>query len=106
MSILKKNFGYYFAAFLVLFEFTVYLANDMIMPGMPQVIHEFKANIEFIPLSLTVYLLGGASIQLLLGPLSDSFGRRKLMLIGVSIFFLCSLALSFSHTIEAFILIR
>ncbi len=102
----NKKIGYYFACFVVLFEFTVYLSNDMIMPGMPQVTKEFHANISDIPLSFTVYLLGGASLQLFLGPLSDSLGRRKLMLLGSLIFLICSIFLANSSTIEEFILIR
>lgn len=101
-----KKVGYYFASFVVLFEFTVYLSNDMIMPGMTQVTKEFQADISYIPLSFTSYLVGGASLQLLLGPLSDSLGRRKLMLGGALLFLICSLFLAYSSTIEEFILTR
>ena len=106
MTHFDKKIGYYFAIFMVLFEFTVYLANDMIMPGMPQVTKEFQSSISYIPLSFTAYLLGGASLQLFLGPLSDSLGRRKLMLIGSMVFIICSLFLAFSTSIESFILMR
>jgi MFS transporter, DHA1 family, multidrug/chloramphenicol efflux transport protein len=102
----NKKIGYYFASFVVLFEFTVYLTNDMIMPGMPQVTKEFHADISYIPLSFTAYLLGGASLQLILGPLSDSLGRRKPMLLGALIFLICSLFLAQSSTIGEFIILR
>lgn len=106
MQQFEKKIGYYFACFAVLFEFTVYLANDMIMPGMPHVIRDFNAKISYIPLSFTVYLLGGVSLQLFLGPLSDSFGRRKFMLLGAILFFICSLLLAQATTIEEFIIVR
>ena len=78
-----------FPVFFVLYEFTVYLANDMIMPGMIQVISDFSVPEYYVPASLTAFLIGGASLQIILGPLSDRFGRRKILLIGV-FFFLCA----------------
>ena len=72
-----------FACFLVLYEFLTYIANDMIMPGMIQVVETFKAPESAIASSLSIYVLGGASLQLILGPLSDRFGRRPVMLFGV-----------------------
>ena len=65
-----------FAAFLVLYEFLTYIANDMIMPGMIKVVESFHGTEAAIASSLTAYVLGGASLQLFLGPLSDRYGRR------------------------------
>ncbi len=96
----------YFIVFLVLFEFTVYLSNDMIMPGMLQVTQEFNELSANIPLALTAFLLGGASIQIILGPLSDSFGRRKLMVFGAGFFFFSSICLYFSNSFSEFIFFR
>lgn len=79
-----------FACFLVLYEFLTYIANDMIMPGMINVVKSFNAPESIVATSLTVYVLGGASLQLILGPLSDAYGRRPMMLIGSCLFF-CSL---------------
>ncbi len=95
-----------FAACLVLYEFLVYIANDMIMPGMLSVVHGFHADESKIATSLTAYILGGASLQLLLGPLSDRFGRRPVMLAGSVLFSLCTLMLPWVHTIDQFLLGR
>lgn len=75
-----------FALFLVLYEFLTYIANDMIMPAMIQVVHSFKASEIFIASSLSLYVLGGASLQIFLGPISDRFGRRPVMLLGAAFF--------------------
>ena len=95
-----------FAAFLVLYEFLTYISNDMVMPGMHQVVSEFHVNASYIPSSLTAFMLGGSSLQLFLGPLADSYGRRKIMLIGVFVFFLSTLALTLSHNMTAFLIER
>ncbi|MDO8953349.1 MAG: MFS transporter [Gammaproteobacteria bacterium] len=103
---IPKKIAILFAIFVVLYEFSTYIANDMIMPGMLQVIKEFNAPVSSVASSLTAYLLGGASLQLFIGPLSDRFGRRPVMLIGVVLFLLFTLLLVCSTSIEAFIVAR
>ncbi|QDP73420.1 MFS transporter [Legionella israelensis] len=95
-----------FAAFLVLYEFLTYIANDMIMPGMIKVVNSFNAPESVVANSLTAYVLGGASLQLFLGPISDRYGRRPVMLTGVVIFFLCTVFIASSNSMEQFIIAR
>ncbi|MBN9113956.1 MAG: MFS transporter [Pandoraea sp.] len=73
---------FWFPFSLVLFEFAVYISNDMIMPGMPMVTREFGASADMTTLALTAAMLGNASLQWLLGPLADRFGRRRVLLGG------------------------
>lgn len=105
ISITKKQ-AMQFAVFLVLYEFITYMANDMIMPGMLSVVHTFGAPETWVATSLTVYISGGASLQLFLGPLSDSFGRRSFMLIGAALFFIFTLIITCSQSIESFLIAR
>lgn len=95
-----------FAIALVLYEFLTYIANDMIMPGMIHVVNSFNAPSSAVATSLTVYMLGGASLQLFLGPLSDWYGRRPVMLTGACVFFIFTLAIAGSHSIHQFLLAR
>ena len=95
-----------FACFLVLYEFLTYIANDMIMPAMIFVVDEFHARETAIASSLSAYILGGASLQLLLGPLSDRYGRRPVMLVGASLFFVFTLALAGTHSMSWFLIGR
>ncbi len=82
------------------------MANDMIMPGMIHVINDFNANLSSIPLSLSVYILGGSSLQLFIGPISDKYGRRITMLLGVFYFILCTIFIAFSFSIQSFFIAR
>lgn len=95
-----------FACFLVLYEFLTYIANDMIMPAMIFVVDEFHAPETAIARSLSTYILGGASLQLLLGPLSDRYGRRPVMLCGAVLFCVFTVALAFTHSINWFLILR
>ncbi|WP_348945047.1 MFS transporter [Chitinibacter sp. FCG-7] len=91
---------------LVLFEFATYISNDMILPGMPAVVREFGANPTLIPSAMTVCLLGGASLQWLLGPLSDRIGRRPVMLGGAIFFTLSCLGILWSQSFSVFLFFR
>ncbi len=95
-----------FACFLVLYEFLTYIANDMIMPGMINVVKSFNTPETVVATSLTVYILGGASLQLILGPISDSFGRRPLMLLGACLFFIFTLLIACSQSMSQFLIAR
>ncbi|VFS58366.1 Chloramphenicol resistance pump Cmr [Kluyvera cryocrescens] len=91
---------------LVLYEFSTYIANDMIQPGMLAVVQEFNAGDEWVPTSMTAYLAGGMFLQWLLGPLSDRIGRRPVMLTGVIWFIVTCLATLLVQNIEQFTFMR
>lgn len=95
-----------FAVFLVLYEFLTYIANDMIMPGMLNVVTAFHGPESAIATSLTLYVLGGASLQLFLGPISDRYGRRPVMIFGALLFFLCTVAIACSNSMSQFLVAR
>ncbi|WP_312312165.1 MFS transporter [Atlantibacter sp.] len=91
---------------LVLYEFSTYIGNDMIQPGMLTVVAQYQAGIEWVPTSMTAYLAGGMFLQWLLGPLSDRVGRRPVMLWGVVWFIVTCLATLLAQTIEQFTVLR
>ena len=103
---ISRRQALFFAFFLVLYEFLTYVANDMIMPGMIKVVESFHGPETAIATSLTLYILGGASLQLVLGPLSDRYGRRPVMLFGAALFFLCTILISCSNSINQFLVAR
>lgn len=95
-----------FVFFLLAYEISTYVANDMIMPGMLQVVNSFSASQAMIATSLTAFIYGGASLQLFLGPLSDRFGRRPVMLTGAVLFLLSNVFIVFAQSMQQFILAR
>lgn len=95
-----------FALTLALFELLTYLASDVVMPAMPQVVSDLDASPEFIPHALNLYLLGGVLLQWLIGPLADRYGRRPLLLGGCAFFCLACLATYWVDGIEVFNLLR
>ncbi|EGT4354488.1 MFS transporter [Cronobacter sakazakii] len=91
---------------LVLYEFSTYIGNDMIQPGMLAVVEQYQAGVEWVPTSMTAYLAGGMFLQWLLGPLSDRIGRRPVMLAGVAWFIVTCLATLLARDIEQFTVLR
>lgn len=91
---------------LVLFEFSVYIANDMVQPAMLRVTQEFLTDISWVSTAMTAFLAGGALLPWLTGPLSDRIGRRPVLLSGVAFFVLACLATYLATDIESFIALR
>ena len=61
------------------------LATDLYLPAFPAMAQAFNAPASRVQLTLTAFLLGMALGQLLVGPLSDGWGRRRLLLAGDAI---------------------
>ena len=97
---------WWFSAFFLLYELTVYLTNDMIMPGMPRVMAEFGGPSRYIGLSLSLYILGGCTLQIVLGPLADRIGKRRVMLGGAAFFLLATALVPLAQSAPQFLTVR
>jgi len=60
------------------------LAVDMSLPALPAIAASFDTSAARAQLTIGFYLLGYAAGQLFYGPLSDRFGRRPILLIGMT----------------------
>lgn len=91
---------------LVLFELAVYIGNDLIQPAMLAITQDFGVSSTWAPSSMSFYLLGGASVAWLLGPLSDRLGRKKVLLTGVLFFGICCLLILLTQNMTQFLAFR
>jgi DHA1 family bicyclomycin/chloramphenicol resistance-like MFS transporter len=66
------------------------LTIDMYLPSLPTITGDLATNAAAVQLTLTGTLVGLAFGQLLIGPLSDAFGRRGPLLAGISVHVLAS----------------
>ncbi len=74
---------------------------DMYLPALPALAEEFNASIAAAQATLSAFLVGLACGQLVLGPLSDRFGRRRPLLIGTAVYVLMSAACALAPNIES-----
>lgn len=79
---------------------------DLYLPALPSVVSVFKTNMTTVQLSLTSCMVGLAIGQLIVGPLSDKFGRKYPLLICISMFTLSSVGIVIAENIQTLISFR
>lgn len=82
------------------------LSTDMYLPSLPAIGASFGASTSLAQLSLSSFLAGFACGQIVYGPLSDRRGRKPVLLGGMVLFLVASLASAFSNSIEFLIIAR
>lgn len=75
------------------------LSIDMYLPGLPAVAVDLHGSAPAVQLTLTAFMIGLASGQLVIGPLSDRFGRRPLLLAGMAVCVLGGAACALAPTV-------
>lgn len=98
----RSRFVILLGALTALIPFTI----DMYLPAFPALTEVYQTNASTVQLSLTACLLGLAFGQLVTGPLSDSLGRRKPLIIFLVVFAIASIACIFAPNIYIFVALR
>jgi len=81
-------------------------AVDVYLPSLPAMTDYFGVDNAYLQMTLSLYLLGFALSPLLFGPLTDYYGRRKILMSGLIIFVLASLVCSITSSITLLLLAR
>ena len=79
---------------------------DLYLPSLPQLAQFFDTTASMTQLTLTTAMIGLAVGQLLLGPMSDKFGRKMPLIISLLIYIISTILLIFSPNIETMIVLR
>lgn len=82
------------------------LSMNMFLPSLPDMAAHFGVEYGLMQLSVALYLGMNAVMQIFIGPISDRFGRRPVMLASLVIFVLASLGCLMAPTIEVFLAFR
>lgn len=82
------------------------LSTDLYLPALPTLAQAFATDAARVQLTLSVFLAGFAVAQLFYGPLSDRYGRRPVMLFGLVLYLVSSVACMLATSIDALILAR
>ncbi|MDC9605874.1 Bcr/CflA family multidrug efflux MFS transporter [Xenorhabdus griffiniae] len=82
------------------------LAIDMYLPSMPTIAESFGVSDGLVQMTLSSYILGFAIGQMIYGPMSDSLGRKPVILGGVIVFAISSAACALAQDIDTFISMR
>ncbi|MDF3835778.1 Bcr/CflA family efflux MFS transporter [Cupriavidus basilensis] len=79
---------------------------DVMLPSFPDLAGHFRTGTTDIALSISVFAVGFSVAQLFVGPLSDRYGRRRLLLIGLLLALAGALGCIFSTRYSSFIACR
>ncbi|MBZ9595608.1 Bcr/CflA family multidrug efflux MFS transporter [Streptomyces yangpuensis] len=82
------------------------LSMDMYLPALPQVTGALNSSAATIQLTLTACLAGMALGQLVIGPMSDRWGRRRPLLVGMAVYVLATAICALAPTAELLISFR
>ena len=80
--------------------------SDVYLPALPAIRSVFHTTTQIMQFSLAIYMLGFSVFHLIYGPLSDSVGRKKPLIIGMMICIAGLLLCRFAQNIEIFVVGR
>ena len=82
------------------------LTMNIFLPSLPNIAASLGSSTSILGLSVGIYLASSALLQLIIGPFSDQFGRRPLILWSLIIFCLSTLATVFVTNTAQFLILR
>lgn len=95
-----------FPFLLVLFEMATYLSSDMFLPALPAVSKDLGISHSEAQLTIMYWFLGSVSVQLILGPLADRFGRKPVLCFGGILFIFSTLLCAFATNLHTLLIAR
>ncbi|MFI1967899.1 multidrug effflux MFS transporter [Streptomyces cinnamoneus] len=82
------------------------LSMDMYLPALPEVTDSLYSPAATVQLTLTACLMGMALGQLVVGPLSDRWGRRRPLLAGMLVYVVATAVCAFASSVELLVAFR
>ena len=105
-KVLRQGNGFAYIAFLAAVAAVPPLATDMYLPAMPTIAKQWGVPDSRVALSLVLWFVGFSIFLLVCGPLSDRHGRRPVLLTGLGLFTLASLACALATNVAQLIAFR
>lgn len=82
------------------------LVMNIFLPSLPHMADYFNADYAVMQLSVSLYLLMNAVLQVFIGPIADRYGRRKVLLVTIVLFLLATIGTLLASTAEVFLIFR
>ena len=82
------------------------MAMNMFLPSLPTMTEYFATDYRVMQLSVALFLAVNGALQIVIGPLSDRYGRRPVLIWGYLIFLAATLGCIYAPTVEVFLSFR
>lgn len=82
------------------------ISTDMYLPALPSIAQTFSTTSELASATISAFILLFAVSMLFWGPISDSYGRKPVLVAGAVLYIVSSTALCLTHSIEVFLVWR
>lgn len=82
------------------------MVMNIFLPSLPDMAAYFETDYAVMQLSVPLYLLCSAILQLFIGPISDNLGRRKVMVAGLAMFLVATLGCIYAPNATVFLIFR
>ncbi|WP_075292640.1 multidrug effflux MFS transporter [Pararhizobium arenae] len=104
----RINLGFFeFVITIALMTASVALAIDIMLPALPSIGQSLNvANANDTQLVIAVFFLGFGCSQIIFGSLSDTFGRRNILILGLGFFALTMFGAAMTQSFEMLLLLR
>lgn len=106
MSQIQRNSRLFILLFMGMLSAFGPFVTDFYLPALPQLVNDFDTTTSLVQLTLTFSMLGLAVGQMIIGPLSDKFGRRTPLLLSLVLFVISTIACLYADDIHTFIVCR
>ena len=104
--ILKRNSKLFLVLFLGTLSAFGPFVTDLYLPALPTMSSYFNSSTPTIQLTLTGSMVGLALGQLLIGPISDKYGRKNPLIISLIAYLISTISIIIFHNIYAMIVLR
>lgn len=102
----KPSHFYRTVTLMLLLIFGGFMVSDMYLPALPHLSETFHTTSKNAQFTIAIYFIGACISMLLLGPISDRIGRRKIVLIGMSFMIIGTFLCWYTAHFEVFLIGR
>jgi MFS family permease len=103
---IKRNGTGFILVILSLIAIMVMFTESMLIPALPTIQAEFNSTVTWTSWVLSIYLVAGAVFTPIFGKLGDTYGKKKFLVICMSLYTLGVIATGFAWNIQSLLIFR
>lgn len=103
---LTSSMRFWFPISIITLLVISFMSNDLFIPSMPELANHLGVSANLIQNSIALWFYGSMSLQIVLGPISDQYGRKPILLVSVGVLILASTLCAYSSSIVWFFMGR